>query len=203
MIGESLGTFYLGTTVPAPGEPVLYDSRDLTTHAVCVGMTGSGKTGLCLSLLEEALLDGVPVIAIDPKGDLGNLMLTFPALAPADFAPWVAPAQAARDGVSVAQLAATTAERWRDQLALQHADLEAATRDEDRAAPCRAGAGRGHREGRRQEGRDRGDARRARAATAVASPGRRTCQRRQSGSSASARSQRPKSWMIVTSPPLA
>ena len=131
MIGESLGTFYLGTTVPAPGEPVLYDSRDLTTHAVCVGMTGSGKTGLCLSLLEEALLDGVPVIAIDPKGDLGNLMLTFPALAPADFAPWVDPAQAARDGVSVAQLAATTAERWR-------AGLAASGQGPDRIARLRA-----------------------------------------------------------------
>ena len=58
---------------------MLYDSRDLVTHAVCVGMTGSGKTGLCLSLIEEAAIDGVPVIAIDPKGDLGNLLLTFPA----------------------------------------------------------------------------------------------------------------------------
>ena len=61
-------------------EAVLYDSRDLVTHAVCVGMTGSGKTGLCLSLIEEAAIDGVPVIAIDPKGDLGNLLLTFPQL---------------------------------------------------------------------------------------------------------------------------
>ena len=59
---------------------VLYDSKDLVTHGVCVGMTGSGKTGLCLSLLEEAALDGIPVIAVDPKGDLGNLLLTFPAL---------------------------------------------------------------------------------------------------------------------------
>jgi hypothetical protein len=98
---EQLGAFYLGTELdPAtktPGAPVMYDARDLTTHAVCVGMTGSGKTGLCLALIEEALIDGVPVLAIDPKGDLGNLMLTFPALRPADFAPWVDPAQAARD----------------------------------------------------------------------------------------------------------
>ena len=85
---EKLGAFYLGREFdPAANalkdDLVLYDSKDLTTHAVCVGMTGSGKTGLCLSLLEEAAIDGVPAICIDPKGDLGNLMLTFPNLAPA------------------------------------------------------------------------------------------------------------------------
>ena len=131
MIGEQLGTFYLGTTAPGPGEPVMYDSRDLTTHAVCVGMTGSGKTGLCLSLLEEALIDGVPVLAIDPKGDLGNLMLTFPQLAPADFAPWVDPAQAARDGVTIDQLATATAQKWR-------AGLASSGQDADRIARLRA-----------------------------------------------------------------
>src|SRR5665647_402097 len=118
---EKLGAFYLGTTYdPATrattGEAVMYDARDLTTHAVCVGMTGSGKTGLCLAMIEEALIDGVPVLAIDPKGDLGNLMLTFPALAPADFAPWVDPAQAQRDGITPAELAAKTAAKWRDGL---------------------------------------------------------------------------------------
>ena len=66
---------------------VLYDSKDLTTHAVCVGMTGSGKTGLCVGVIEEAALDGVPSIVIDPKGDLADLMLTFPALRPEDFRP--------------------------------------------------------------------------------------------------------------------
>ena len=96
---------------------VLYDSKDLTTHAVCVGMTGSGKTGLCLSLLEEAAIDGVPAICIDPKGDLGNLMLTFPNLAPADFEPWVDAGDAARKGVSVAEFAAKTAETWKNGLA--------------------------------------------------------------------------------------
>lgn len=119
---EKLGAFYLGTTFdPATrastGEAVMYDSRDLTTHAVCVGMTGSGKTGLCLAMIEEALLDGVPVIAIDPKGDLGNLMLTFPALAPADFAPWIDPSQAQREGLTPDALAAKMATRWRDGLA--------------------------------------------------------------------------------------
>jgi hypothetical protein len=118
---EKLGAFYLGTAfdpqTKQSGEPVLYDSRDLLTHAVCVGMTGSGKTGLCLAMIEEAIIDGVPVIAIDPKGDLGNLMLTFPELAPSDFLPWIDTAQAQRDGVTVEQLAATTAARWRAGLA--------------------------------------------------------------------------------------
>ncbi|HEX2254846.1 MAG TPA: DUF87 domain-containing protein [Thermoanaerobaculia bacterium] len=125
---EKLGVFYLGrewspqgagaeAAPAAAAPPLLYDSRDLTTHALCVGMTGSGKTGLCLGLLEEAALDGVPVIAIDPKGDLGNLLLTFPDLAPADFAPWVDPEAARREGISVEEHAARVAERWRRGLA--------------------------------------------------------------------------------------
>src|SRR5689334_22165101 len=111
---EKLGAFYLGTeydpATKAAGDAVMYDARDLTTHAVCVGMTGSGKTGLCLALLEEALIDGVPVIAIDPKGDLGNLMLTFPSLSAAEFEPWVDAGDAARKGMSVGEFAAKTAE---------------------------------------------------------------------------------------------
>jgi hypothetical protein len=119
---EKLGAFYLGREFdPAANalreDLVLYDSRDLTTHAVCVGMTGSGKTGLCLSLLEEAAIDGVPAICIDPKGDLGNLLLTFPALAPGDFEPWVDAGDAARKGLSVPELAAKTAETWKNGLA--------------------------------------------------------------------------------------
>ena len=119
---EKLGVFYLGREFdPAANklkdELVLYDSKDLTTHAVCVGMTGSGKTGLCLSLLEEAAIDGVPAICIDPKGDLGNLLLTFPNLAPSDFEPWVDAGDAARKGVSVAEFAAKTADTWKNGLA--------------------------------------------------------------------------------------
>src|SRR6266581_248349 len=102
---EKLGLFYLGrgydleTRKPRP-DLLLYDAKDLTTHAVCVGMTGSGKTGLCLALLEEAALDGIPAIAIDPKGDLGNLLLAFPNLAPADFRPWIDASEAARKKMS-------------------------------------------------------------------------------------------------------
>ena len=125
---ERLGVFYLGREFdPANGEngaDLLYDSRDLTTHAVCIGMTGSGKTGLCLSLLEEAALDGIPAIAIDPKGDIANLALTFPDLRPGDFEPWVDAGEAARKGQSPADYAAATAETWRKGLAEWNQDGE-------------------------------------------------------------------------------
>jgi len=118
---ERLGVFYLGRELDATsgqlGAELLYDSRDLTTHAVCIGMTGSGKTGLCVSLLEEAALDGVPAIAIDPKGDIANLLLTFPDLRAEDFRPWVDAGEAARKGKSVEEFAAATAETWRKGLA--------------------------------------------------------------------------------------
>jgi len=119
---EKLGVFYLGRQVAghagaADGELLLYDAKDLTTHAVCVGMTGSGKTGLCVSLLEEAAIDGVPSLVIDPKGDLGNLMLTFPRLAASDFEPWIDAGEAARKGSTPAEHAARTAELWQKGLA--------------------------------------------------------------------------------------
>jgi hypothetical protein len=113
---EKLGLFYLGKS-KEQGDLVLYESRDLVTHAVCVGMTGSGKTGLCLSLIEEAAIDGVPVIAIDPKGDLGNLLLTFPKLSPDDFRPWIDEDDARRRGVTPEAQAAAEAEKWREGLA--------------------------------------------------------------------------------------
>ncbi|MCA9060005.1 MAG: ATP-binding protein, partial [Planctomycetaceae bacterium] len=120
---EKLGQFYLGKTCSTElggtgtDELVLYDARDLTTHAICVGMTGSGKTGLCLSLLEEAAIDGIPAICIDPKGDLGNLMLTFPELRPADFEPWVDAAEATRQGLTTNEYAKKTADLWKRGLA--------------------------------------------------------------------------------------
>ena len=119
---EKLGQFYLGREHdPATGELdpgyFLYDSRDLTTHAVVVGMTGSGKTGLCLSLLEEAAIDGVPAICIDPKGDLGNLALAFPDLKAGDFRPWVDASAAVAAGRTPDQYAADTARRWKKGLA--------------------------------------------------------------------------------------
>src|SRR6476620_3745996 len=112
---EKLGVFYLGKPKPE-GAPLLYDSSDLVTHAVCVGMTGSGKTGLCIGLLEEAALDGIPALVIDPKGDLVNLLLTFPELKPENFAPWINLNDAARKGLSAEDYAAQQAELWRAGL---------------------------------------------------------------------------------------
>ena len=118
---EKLGAFYLGRAYdPETGEtaeaPLLYDSKDLVTHAVIVGMTGSGKTGLGVGILEEAAMDGIPALVIDPKGDLGNLLLTFPELAPEDFEPWVGAEEAAKEGISRGELAAKKAELWRGGL---------------------------------------------------------------------------------------
>ncbi len=119
---EKLGAFYLGQEYDlAKGERldklVMYDARDLTTHAVCVGMTGSGKTGLCIDLLEEAAIDSVPAILIDPKGDLTNMLLTFPELRPDDFEPWVNVDDARRKGMSVGEYAEYIADTWRKGLA--------------------------------------------------------------------------------------
>jgi hypothetical protein len=119
---EKLGAFYLGRPFDlqrgeAAPTPLLYDSRDLLTHAVCVGMTGSGKTGLLINILEEAAIDRIPALVIDPKGDLANLLLTFPELRPADFAPWIDPDAANRAGVTPEAFAAKEAETWREGLA--------------------------------------------------------------------------------------
>lgn len=117
---EKLGAFYLGNKAgdEATGdELVLYDSKDLTTHAVIIGMTGSGKTGLGIGMIEEAAIDGIPVIAIDPKGDMGNLLLSFPGLKPADFEPWVNPGEAANKGKTVKEFAKAQAELWKKGLA--------------------------------------------------------------------------------------
>lgn len=119
---EKLGVFYMGrpydlaTKQAKPGW-LLYDSKDLVTHAVCVGMTGSGKTGLCLALLEEAAIDNIPAIIIDPKGDLGNLMLTFPSLKGEDFQPWINEDDARKKGLSPADYAQAQAELWTKGLA--------------------------------------------------------------------------------------
>jgi hypothetical protein len=119
---EKLGVFYLGkgydmASRTRQDDLLLYDSKDLTTHAACVGMTGSGKTGLCLSLIEEAAIDGIPAILIDPKGDLANIMLTFPTLQAAEFQPWVNPAEAENKGMSLADYATAQADLWRKGLA--------------------------------------------------------------------------------------
>lgn len=121
-IFEKLATFYLGRSYDLESrelgdELMMYDAKDLCTHAMCVGMTGSGKTGLCLSLLEEAAIDGIPAICIDPKGDLANLMLTFPDLKPEDYKPWIQPGEASRKGQTDDEFASNRAKLWKDGLA--------------------------------------------------------------------------------------
>jgi len=102
---EKLGAFYLGSSYDLEegarqDDLILYDAKDLTTHAMIIGMTGSGKTGLGIGMIEEAAIDPIPVIAVDPKGDLGNLLLTFPGLSSQEFRPWVNPQEAAEKGVT-------------------------------------------------------------------------------------------------------
>src|SRR5512135_2781013 len=109
--------FYLGRGFDTQAnvvtsQDITYDPADLTTHAVVTGMTGSGKTGLCIDLLEEAALQRVPAIIIDPKGDLTNLLLHFPELLPADFQPWIDPDMARRAGQTVEQAAAAASSAW-------------------------------------------------------------------------------------------
>lgn len=116
------GTFWLGNALdPATGKPgveqVTVGSADLTTHGVIVGMTGSGKTGLAMAMLEETLLAGIPVLALDPKGDLGNLALVFPDLAAASFRPWINESEAQAEGLSADDYAAKTATTWKEGLA--------------------------------------------------------------------------------------
>ena len=119
---EANGKFYLGRIfdaqlAKATEQPLLYEPSDLTTHAVVVGMTGSGKTGLCIDLLEEAALNNIPALMIDPKGDITNTLLHFPNLLPQDFQPWVNPDQARRAGKTLEQAAADAAQLWKQGLA--------------------------------------------------------------------------------------
>ncbi len=114
--------FFLGRTFDfASGKttdkPIYYDPADLTTHAFVTGMTGSGKTGLCIGLLEEAAMQGLPAIIIDPKGDLTNLLLHFPDQLPSDFEPWIDPELARRQGKTVSALAEETSKTWSNGLA--------------------------------------------------------------------------------------
>lgn len=118
---EKLGAFYLGRGYDPEAKQlqedlVMYDSKDLVTHGVVLGMTGSGKTGLCLALLEEAAMDGVPVIAVDPKGDIGNALLSFPNLSAEEFKPWVNADDARRKGVSIDDYAQQQAALWQKGL---------------------------------------------------------------------------------------
>ncbi|MBY0528487.1 MAG: DUF87 domain-containing protein [Gemmataceae bacterium] len=118
---EQPACFYLGREYDLASKtvldrPIMYDARDLTTHGVVVGMTGSGKTGLCINLLEEAAIDGIPCIIIDPKGDLANLLLQFPDLKPDDFLKWLNPEDARQKKVTLEEHAQQLADHWRKGL---------------------------------------------------------------------------------------
>jgi hypothetical protein len=135
---EKLGAFYLGRPYdPVKGKAqdgiILYDSKDLVTHAVCFGMTGSGKTGLCLALLEEAAIDGVPALVIDPKGDISNLLLTFPDLSAEAFLPWINEEDARTKGISPEEHARQQAELWKKGLAAWGQDASRIQRLRDAA----------------------------------------------------------------------
>lgn len=126
---EKLGVFYLGKPFDLESEEeepgyVLYESRHLTTHAVVVGMTGSGKTGLCIDLIEEAAIDSIPVLAIDPKGDISNILLAFENLSPQEFQPWVSSEEAQLSGQSVEEFAAAQAKVWRDGITSYGQDID-------------------------------------------------------------------------------
>jgi hypothetical protein len=126
---DTQGKYYLGRLYDLQkgqlgAEPLLYDPADLTTHAVVVGMTGSGKTGLCIDLLEEAALNGVPALMIDPKGDITNTLLHFPNLLPADFQPWINVDEARREGKTPEQAAEEAASLWRSGLEKWGIDAE-------------------------------------------------------------------------------
>ncbi|MGA0854200.1 MAG: helicase HerA domain-containing protein, partial [Luteolibacter sp.] len=119
---EKLGQFYLGRGYDLEAKKIeddilLYDSKDLVTHGVVLGMTGSGKTGLCLALLEEAAMDGIPAIVIDPKGDISNLLLAFPSMDAASFRPWINEDDAAKKGITPDEHAEKTAAMWKKGLA--------------------------------------------------------------------------------------
>ncbi len=118
---EKLGSFYLGATYDVDrnkinDEILNYDARDLTTHAICVGMTGSGKTGLCVGLLEEAALDKIPAMIIDPKGDMTNLLLQFEDLKAKSFKPWINVDDAKRKDLDIDTFAERTASQWKEGL---------------------------------------------------------------------------------------
>ncbi|UCE28236.1 MAG: ATP-binding protein [Candidatus Coatesbacteria bacterium] len=124
---DEKGKFYLGKEHDLEkgetvGPEVLYKSADLTTHGFCIGMTGSGKTGLCICVAEEAALQGIPIVAIDLKGDISNLLLAFPELDDASFARWVPPAEAAKKGMTIEEYGADRAELWRKGLAASGID---------------------------------------------------------------------------------
>ena len=121
---ESLKLFYIGKQkIDGNYAPIVYQNKDLLTHAAIIGMTGSGKTGLGITLLEEAAIDNIPSIIIDPKGDMTNLLLTFPNLQASDFEPWIEEQEAINSGKSVQEFAQSRATLWKNGLEADFQDV--------------------------------------------------------------------------------
>ena len=123
---EKLGLFYLGkdvdkSTQEATDALTLLKNKNFTTHATIIGMTGSGKTGLGIGIIEEAVMDNIPSIVIDPKGDMGNLLLADPEFSPSAFEPWIAD-EAKNKNQNVAEYAAKTAAMWKSGIESHHQD---------------------------------------------------------------------------------
>ena len=135
---EKLDLFYLGRELDAQGKtsltPFLLNNRELRTHAVILGMTGSGKTGLGISMMEEAAIDGIPCFILDPKGDMGNLLLSSPDLSAETFRPWIDDQAAERQGMDVDEAARRTAQTWKEGLASWDQPAERIKRMRERAA---------------------------------------------------------------------
>ncbi len=121
-IYEKMGLFYLGKDA-SDDDLTLYKSKHLTTHAAIIGMTGSGKTGLGIDLIEEAAIDNIPAIIIDPKGDMSNLCLAFPNMNEQDFEPWIDPSEAANKNKTISQMAKDTAKMWKEGIESFSQDL--------------------------------------------------------------------------------
>ena len=131
---EKLKLFYIGKEkIDGQITPLVYQNKDLLTHAAIIGMTGSGKTGLGVTLLEEAAIDAIPSIIIDPKGDMTNLLLNFPELNPSDFEPWLDDSEVSNSGGTKEELAIKVSNSYKEGIQRDFQDLSRVKKLKDSA----------------------------------------------------------------------
>lgn len=131
---EKLKLFYIGKEkIDGQITPFVYQNKDLLTHAAIIGMTGSGKTGLGITLLEEAAIDAIPSIIIDPKGDMTNLLLNFPELNPSDFEPWLDDSEVSNSGGTKEELAIKVSNSYKEGIQRDFQDLSRVKKLKDSA----------------------------------------------------------------------